>query len=78
MRNTALGASPHAIEAKGEPHDADQVDLPPAKPVAERPADQQERGKRQRVAVHHPLQGGNAGVEIAPDGRQGDVDDRGV
>jgi hypothetical protein len=36
---------------------------------------QQECGKRQRVAVHHPLPGGQAGEEVTPDGRQGDADD---
>src|SRR5262249_22760598 len=37
-----------------------------------------ERGKRQDVGVHHPLQVGELRVEVGLDGRQGDVDNRGV
>ena len=34
--------------------------------VAERPAEQQQAGQRQRVGVHHPLQAGHRGVEVPP------------
>ena len=40
------------------------------------PADQHEAGEGQRVAVDHPLQRGDAGVEIALDVGQADADDR--
>ena len=73
------GANPDGAPAEAfDAIRADQVHLAPAEPVAERTADQQERGQRQDVAGHHPLQAGDARVELTPDGRQGDVDDRGV
>ena len=41
-----------------EPHDADEEHLAPPEPVAERAAEQQERGERQGVRVDGPLQVG--------------------
>ena len=58
-----------------EPGDADDEHPPPPVAIAERPAEQQEPGERQRVGVDRPLQPVERGVEIAPDGRQRDVDD---
>ena len=48
---------------------------PPAVPVAERAAEQEEAGERQRVGVHDPLQAREPGIEVAADRRQRDVDD---
>ena len=45
---------------------------PPPHAVAERAAEQQERGQRQRVRGDHPLQAGDAGVEVLADVRQRD------
>jgi hypothetical protein len=42
-------------------------------PVAERPREQQQAGQRERVRGDHPLQGGQAGVEVVADGRQRDA-----
>lgn len=67
------GGEPARRRGHGEPHDPDQVDLPAAEPVAQWAADEQERSQRQRVTANYPLQGGHAGVKVAPDGRQGDA-----
>ena len=42
------------------------------------PAEQQQPGQRQRVGGDHPLQRGQAGVEVAADGGQRDADHGGV
>ena len=42
--------------------------------VAERPAEQDQRGERQQVAVEDPLQGAGRCVEVAADVGQRDVD----
>ena len=78
MRKTALGANPHAAEARANHTMPIRYTLRLPNRVPERTADQQERGQRQDVTGHHPLQGSDAGVKIAADGRQSDVDDRGV
>jgi hypothetical protein len=77
MTTTAPGASPHA-EARANHTMPVRYTFRLPEPVAERTADQQERCQRQDVAGHHPLQGRNACVEITPDDRQCDIDDRGV
>ena len=59
---------------EGEPHGADHEHPAPPVAVAERPAEQQQAGQRQRVGVHHPLQAGHPGVEVPPDGRDRDAD----
>ena len=46
--------------------------------VGQRAAGQDQRRKRDRVRVDDPLQPGQAGVELALDARQRDVDDRDV
>ena len=44
--------------------------------VAQRAANQQERGKCQDIARNYPQQGRDTGVKIAADGRERDFDDR--
>ena len=61
-----------------EPRDPDEVDPSPPEPVAEGAADEHERGQGEQVAVDHPLQLGQRGAEVAPDGAQRDVDHRPV
>jgi len=46
--------------------------------TGQQPAEQQEAGERQRVAGGHPLQVLLAEAQGALDGRQRDIDDRGV
>ena len=46
--------------------------------VGRAPAEQHEAAVRQQVAAQHPLQALHGEVQVAPDRRQGDVDDRGV
>src|SRR5262249_44337482 len=46
--------------------------------VAERAAEQDQRGQRQQVAVEDPLQRAGAGAEVLADLRQRDVDDGAV
>ena len=58
----------------GEEADAEDEDAPPPVAVAERAAEQDQRGEGQQVAVEDPLQGAGAGVEVAADVRQRDVD----
>ena len=53
----------------GEPHDADDEDPAPAEAVAQRAAEQDQRGQGQRVGVDRPLQPGHAGVQRLADGR---------
>ena len=73
-----FGASPHSAEAAGEAADAGEEDPAASEAVAERAAEQDERGERQRVGVDHPLQAGGAGAEVGTDRGQRDRDDRGV
>ena len=58
-----------------ERHETDQEHLAPAEAVAERSADHQQRAEREQVAVQHPLETREVGVEVAPDGRQRGGDD---
>ena len=62
----------------GEDRHADQEDAPPAEAVAQRAADQQQRGEEERIRLDDPLRLGRRGVEFALDRRQRDVDDRAV
>ncbi len=62
----------------GEPHDADHEHPPPAEPVAERAAEQDQGGEGQRVGVDGPLQARDPRVQVLTDGGQRDVDDRAV
>jgi len=75
---TALVANPHAAEVRANHTMPIRYTFRLPKRSPSRAADQQQGGQGQRVAVHHPLQGGHAGVKVAPDGRQGDGDDGGV
>ena len=51
ISSSAFGASPQSTDASGEPDDAEHEDPPPPEPVAQRAAEQDQRGQRQRVAV---------------------------
>ena len=75
-----LGARRDRAEQRGggEEADAEDEDAPPPVAVAERAAEQDQRGEGQQVAVEDPLQGAGAGAEVAADVRQGDVDDGAV
>ena len=75
-----LRARRHRAEQRGdgEEPDAEDEDAPPPVAVAERAAEQDQRGQGQQVAVEDPLQGAGAGAEVAADVRQGDVDDGAV
>ena len=72
---STFGASPHSAEATREPDGADDEDPPPAEPVGQRAAEQDERGERQRVAVERPLQPGEVGAQVLADPGERDVDD---
>ena len=50
-----------------EPHDPDQEHPPPAEVVAQRAAEQDQRGERERVGVDRPLQAGEPGAELGAD-----------
>jgi hypothetical protein len=62
----------------GEDGQADQEGPATADPVGGRARQHQETGQHERVAVDGPLQSGDRGVQVPPDGRQRDVDDRAV
>ena len=72
------GRQPAERGREREPDDPDDEDPAPPVLVAERAAEQDERGERERVAVHRPLQAGEVGAEVAADRGQRDVDDGGV
>ena len=55
-----------------------EEDLALAEEVGEPAAEQQEAGEREHVTVHDPLQACGAVVQVAADGRKGDVHDRHV
>ena len=61
--------------AATEDGDADQHDPLAAEDVAEHPGDEHEAGECERVAVDHPLQRGDPGVQIALHVGQADADD---
>ena len=71
-------ASPPASEAT--PNSAVPVtsDQPPPEQVGEPPAEQQEASVGDYVAAEHPLQVLDGEVQVTGDGRERDVDDRGV
>ena len=60
-----MGASPQASEEEREDEEADDEDPPPPEHVRELPTGQHQDGERQRVAVHDPLELGDADVQIA-------------
>ena len=62
-----LCASPQSSEAAANQRDPDQEDPAPAVPVAERAAQQDQRGQRQRVGGDRPLQAGQRRVQVPPD-----------
>ena len=70
-----FGASAAAGRGQREDGQADREQPPPAEPVAERRAGQEEDRERQRVRVDRPLQTFEAGVELDPDDRQRVGDD---
>ena len=67
-------------EQGGHGEDADAEDEDSAAPVtvAQRTAEEDQRGQRERVAVEDPLERARRGVQIPADGRQRDVDNRPV
>ena len=60
---------------RGEQADPGGQHPPPAQPLPQRRAGQQQHGEAQRVGVHRPLQGGQRRVQVQPDHRQGGRDD---
>ena len=78
ISTSGLGAMPHSSDAAREPDGPDHEDPAPAEPVAQRPAEQDQAGEREQVAVGDPLQLGEARVEVLADGAQRDVDDGAV
>ena len=73
IRTAVLGRQRAADGGDGEPQHADHEDPPPAHPIAQRAAQQQQAGQRQRVGVQRPLQAGQAAAQILADPRQRDV-----
>ena len=63
---------------RGERDEAVDEHLAPAEAVAERSAEHEERAQGEQVAVEHPLQTGEVGVEVLGDRRQRGVDDAAV
>ena len=61
-----------------EPSEADEEDPLPAEPVGGGPGEQQQRGHDEQVGVGDPLQAGQAGVQVALQRGQRDVEDRRV
>ena len=61
-----------------EPGDADREHAPLAVQVGERAGDEDQRREREQVGVRHPLLAGEPAAEVVGDGRQRDVDGRGV
>ena len=57
-----------------EPHDPDDEDAPAPEPIAERAGEEDERGEGDRVRGDGELELGYPSVELAPDRRQGHVD----
>ena len=66
-----LGAAPHNSDASGEPDHTEHEDPPTAEPVAERSTDEDQGCERERVARDHPLESGEAGIEIVARGGAG-------
>ncbi len=61
-----VGAAAHITEATREPRDADDVHLAATEPVAQRSADEDQRGERERVGVERSTAAqAGSGVEVA-------------
>ncbi len=73
-----FGATKQITEPTDEHRAARHVDASAPEHVAGGPADEDQRGHRDEVAVDDPLQLGQPDVEILADGRERDVDDRRV
>ena len=65
-----LGASAAAAEARVKSGEAADEEPPPAEPLAERRAGQQQDGEGERVGVDRPLEACDAGVQLLADGGQ--------
>ena len=76
ISQSTLAASAATTEPAQKTATPRQHDLLAAEEVAEGARGQHEGGEREGVAVHHPLEGGDPGVEIALDVGQPDADDR--
>jgi hypothetical protein len=62
----------------GEDHQPGEVEPAVAEPVTERAADHQQRGQRQGVDVHHPLEGGERRMQVGGHLGQRDIHDADV
>ena len=72
------GGEAAAERGAGEDDQAGHQQAASAQQVSRAAAEEQEAGEGQPVGGDHPLQVGLGKVELAADGRQGDVDDREV
>ena len=59
---------------RGEDREPDHEEPPPPEAVGDRPRGEHDRGERDRVGVHDPLEAGDPGVEAGRDVRQRRVD----
>ncbi len=75
-----LGAGRQRAQGRGErePDDPHVEDQPPAHPVAERAAEEDERRERQQVAVEDPLEVARRRAQVTPDLGHRDVHDGGL
>lgn len=69
------GGETASRRGQGEQPETAQKDPPRAEAVAQRAAGQQQRGEGQRIGVDHPLQAGDVGGELLPQGIQRHIDD---
>jgi hypothetical protein len=78
--NQERGARGQAAEQRRdrEESEADREHELAAEQVGQRPSGEQQRGERQRIGVDHPLDVGEARVQVGGDLGQRDVDDRDV
>ena len=79
MRNTTsvvrLGARLQRRDPPTKVTQADHEGLAPAQAVRRGSREHQQAGQDQGVGVDGPLQAGDRGVQVLPDGGEGDVDD---
>ena len=75
-RDQPAGALGQAAQRRGdgEPDHPDQEHPPPPEPVAERAAEQHERGQHEQVPVDGPLETGHRGAQFHAEAGQGHVD----
>ena len=75
--NEETQAGSQAAEQRpgSEDREADDERAPPSKPISRRARQHQEAGQDEGVGIHHPLQARDRCMQLAPDGREGDVHD---